>query len=119
MPPNNHSTPKDRVLQGLDTIPVDRTVEVSLRDLMFVHQMLGEFVQFFRQPTHWPNLDAVQRFMGGRDTGGGTEVLFEAYYERMRDMIPADIDDAMNDTSRFEHPLPPDYFVEDWSSDKE
>jgi hypothetical protein len=42
-----YSTTKERVEHGLDTVPADRTVAVSLRDLLFVHPTLGEFVRFF------------------------------------------------------------------------
>ena len=29
-------------------------------------------------------------------------------------MIPADIDEAFAESTRFEHPLPPDYYSVDW-----
>lgn len=108
-----HSTPKERVEYGLDSIPADRTVTVSLRDLMYVHQTLAEFVQFFHQPLHYPDFAAVQRFLGTRDSGDAIDVLFESVYKRMYDMIPSDIVEAMGDTHRFEHPLPPSYFDPD------
>lgn len=65
---SQHSTTRERVEHGLDTVPADRTVAVSLRDLLFIHQTLGEFVRFFHQPMHYPNLAAVDRFLGSRST---------------------------------------------------
>ena len=106
----NYSTPLQRVEYGLETIPADRTVIVSLRDLMYIHQTLAEFVQFFHQPMHYPNLNAVEEFLGTRNSGYAIDVLFEAQYRRIRDMIPSDIDDAFAEGS-FEHPLPPEYFT--------
>lgn len=85
-------------------------VAVSLRDLMYVHQTLGEFVQFFHQPLHFPDMQAVQRFLGSRKSGDAIDVLFEAFYKRMGAMIPPDIDDAFTEGVRFEHPLPPTYY---------
>lgn len=107
-----HSTPQQRVEYGLDTIPADRMVSVPLRDLMYVHQTLTEFVQFFHQRMHYPDLEAVREFLGTRGSGGAIDVLFEAQYERIRGMIPPDIDEAFAEGERFEHPLPPTYFEE-------
>ena len=106
-----HSTPKERVEHGLDTIPQDKLVTVSLRDLMYVHQTLAEFVQFFHQPMHYPDIRAVEEFLGHRGSGGAIDALVEAKYQRMRDMIPPDLDEAF-DEGKFDHPLPPTYFDE-------
>lgn len=108
-----HSTPKQRVEFGLETIPPDRMVTVPLRDLMFVHQTLAEFVRFFHQPLHYPNLQAVHRFLGTRDSGDATDVLFESVYKRMDKMLPPDIHEAFGHGERFEHPLTPSYFDSD------
>jgi hypothetical protein len=107
-----HSTPKQRVEFGLDTIPPDRMVSVSLRDLMYIHQTLAEFVQFFHEPMHHPDLQSVEQFLGTRGSGDAIDVLFEAQYKRIRGMIPPDIDEAFANGERFEHPLPPTYFEE-------
>jgi hypothetical protein len=105
-----YSTPKERVEYGLDTIPLDQMVTVSLRDLMYIHQTLAEYVQFFHQPLHHPNYAAMDKFLGSRGSGDAIDVLFESVYTRMRGMIPPDIDEAFCDGERFEHPLPPSYF---------
>jgi hypothetical protein len=105
-----HSTPTQRVEYGLDTIPADQMVTVSLRDLMYAHQAFGEFVQFFHQRLHYPDMAAVHRFLGSRGSGDAIDVLWESYYTRMRRMIP---DEALGDGERFEHPLPPSYYDPD------
>lgn len=102
-----HSTPKERVEYGLDTVDADRMVSVKLRDLLHLHQTLGEFARFFHQPLHYRDIESVRRFLGSRDSGGGIGVLLEAYYQRMADMLPADITGAFDAGKRFEHPLPP------------
>ncbi len=106
-----HSTPRERVEFGLDSIPADRKVTVSLRDLMFVHQTLAEFVKFFHQPMHYPDLESVERFLGSKNSGDAFDVLGECVYKRMRKMVPPDIDEAFVD-ARFDHPLPPEYYSE-------
>ncbi len=108
---SQHSTARERVEYGLDTVPADRMVSVPLRDLLFVHQTLGEFVQFFHQPNHYPDLAAVHRFLGSVGTPDAFDVLLEAYYRRIGDMLPADIEEAFGDGYRFEHPSPPVYFA--------
>jgi hypothetical protein len=107
---SKHSTPQQRVEYGLDTIPPERVVEVPLRDLMYVHQTLAEFVQFFHQPMHYPNLQAVEQFLGSRGSGGAIDILAESVYKRMREMLPPDIHEAFGEGERFEHPLPPSYY---------
>jgi hypothetical protein len=107
-----YSTPKERVEYGLETIPPDRMETVSLRDLMYVHQTLAEFVKFFHQSMHYPDLEAVEQFLGDKGSAGGIDVLFEAQYERIRGMIPPDIEEAFGEGERFEHPLPPAYYEE-------
>lgn len=109
----DQSTPKERVEYGLDTIPPDRMVTVCLRDLMYAHQTLAEFVQFFHQDLHYPDFAAVRRFIGVRGSGDAVDVLWESFYKRMRRMIPPDIEEAFGEGERFEHPLPPSYYRPD------
>lgn len=106
-----HSTVRERVEYGLSTLPAERTVAVSLRDLMFVHQTLAEFVQFFHQPAHYPDLESVEVFLGTRGSDGAIDVLFESVYERMRKLLPQDVHDAFDEGVRFEHPKPPEYYT--------
>lgn len=105
-----HSTPTQRIEYGLDTIPVDRTVTVGLRDLMYIHQTLSELIRFFHQPAHYPDLQAIENFLGSRGSGDAFDALVEAQYHRIRDMIPADINDAFGEGERFDHPLLPAYY---------
>jgi hypothetical protein len=104
-------TVRERVVFGLDTIPEDRTVTVSLRELLFVQQTLAELSQFFHQPMHYPDLAAVHEFMGTRGNGGAYGVINEALYTKLRSMLPEDLDEAF-DEGIFEHPDPPVYFSE-------
>ena len=108
--PKRHSTVKQRVQFGLRTIPKEKKVLVSLRDLMFVHQVLAEYMQFFHQPTHYPTKKDIERFLGNRSSGCAFEVLHTALYRKMRAMLPKEIHDAFGEGVRFEHPLLPDYY---------
>lgn len=111
----NHSTFRERVEFGLETIPEDRTVAMPLRDLLFVHQTLGELIRFFHQPDHYRDLLSVEKFLGSKDNfSTAFSVLSEAYYQRMREMMPEDIDEAFSEGNRFEHPLTPEYYDVDY-----
>ena len=77
---------------------------------MFVHQTLAEFMCFFHQPMNYPNLEAVNLFLGNVENGEAFEVLHEALYERLRNMLPDEIEEAFGDGVRFEHPLTPAYY---------
>ena len=102
-----HSTIEERVEYGIDAIPEDQMVTVSLRDLQYVRALLGEFVSFFHQPAHTEILEQVRCFVGNKDAGA-LHVLWEAYYERMSRMAaPLVIHD---EDGRFDHPLPPDFY---------
>jgi hypothetical protein len=102
----NHPTVREIVEFGLSSIPLEKTVEVSTRDLVFVHQLLGEFIRFFHQPSHYPNLNSVNQFLL---EGGGYEVLAEAYYQKSRNLLPKDIE-PLFEQGMFDHPAPPAYY---------
>ena len=94
---------------GLRGISEDRRVEVSLRDLLFVHQTLGELNRFFHQPMHYPDSQAVQEFLGCSGNGGAYEVLADAYYSRLAQMLPPEVREQL-DEGVFEHPQQPAYY---------
>jgi hypothetical protein len=112
MPRRRTSTAKQRVEYGLRTIPKDKKVSVSLRDLVYVHQVLSDYMQFFHQPAHHRKKEDVDRFLGHVSSGGGFEVLHTALYRKMRAMFPKEIEEAFAEGVRFEHPLPPAYHEE-------
>jgi hypothetical protein len=94
---------------GLGAIPEGERVEVSLRDLLYVHQLLGELNRFFHQPEHYPDVKAVQEFLGSRGSGGAYEVLAEVYYTKLSQMIPAKVHEQLTEAV-FEHSVPPRYY---------
>jgi hypothetical protein len=101
-----HPSTREIVEFGLSEIPTKQTVEVSARDLVFIHQVLGEFIRFFHQPSHYPNLNAIKLFLLD---GGGYEVLAEAYYKKSSTMLPKSIQ-SLFEQGTFDHPTPPAYY---------
>ena len=81
---------------GLASIDTKRTIELPLKDALYAYKVLGELIAFFHQPGHWQSIEDVQRFMGDRHNGA-LHVLWEAYYCRLHDVWPADIQQAFDD----------------------
>lgn len=104
-----HPSIREIIEFGLGTIPKDRRVEVPLRDLLFVHQLLGELNRFFHQPLHYPDIKAVQEYLGSRGDGGAYDVLAESYYTKVNQMLPAETHEQLAE-GVFEHPVPPGYY---------
>jgi len=101
---------KSQVEYGLEKIDPNRTIEVSLRDFLYLHNTIEEFVRFFHQPMHYETIEDVNKFLGDRDQGG-LQLLFECLYRKFeyRATFPEDIRD-MIDNSELENPIPPYYF---------
>ncbi|QTN21444.1 hypothetical protein HZ992_14755 [Rhizobacter sp. AJA081-3] len=105
-------TIRELVEYGLTNAAEGRTVQVPLQDLLFVNQVLGELVRFFHQPEHFPNLAALRGFLGSQGDGGAYEVMAEAYYTRLRGMLPPDIESLVA-SGALDHPSPPAYYRND------
>lgn len=101
-------TTREIVEYGLGAISPERTVTVSLRDLLFIRQTIEELNRFFHQPLHYADMQALRSFLGSRGNGGAYEVLAECYYDKLRGMLPSDVE-ALIEEGTFEHPEPPSY----------
>ncbi len=109
---SNSPTIRELVEYGLDTAALGRTVQVPLRDLLFVNQVLGELVRFFHQPAHYPDMGSLKAFLGARGDGGAYDVVSEAYYTKLRAMLPSDIE-ALASEGALDHPSSPAYYRND------
>jgi hypothetical protein len=107
-----YTTVEEQIEYGLQTIESDRKIELSLKDLMYVHQTIGEFIRFFHQPMHYQKLDDVTRFLGSFDKGA-LSALHRCYHTMLRDCMPEDIEKAFEDGERFENPDPPYYYKDE------
>lgn len=101
---------ESQVEYGLEKIDPNRRIEVSLKDFLYMHNVIGEFVRFFHQPMHYETLEDVERFIGNLDEGA-LHLLSEVYYKKFqyRDVLPKDIQE-MIDNSEFENPQYPYYY---------
>ena len=95
---------------GIDeNINANATVEVKLKDLVFVAQTLQELVQYFHNRVHYPTVEDVHEYMGSRKSGGAFDLLSTANYDAMRSMLPKSMDE-LYDQGVFDSPELPFYF---------
>lgn len=92
-----------------ENIDADTTVEVSLRDLVFVAQTLQEFVQYFHNQDHYPTIEDIHEYLGGWEDNRAYHLLRTANYEVMRRMLPKLLDE-LYDEGALDSPESPFYF---------
>lgn len=105
----NYTDVESQVEYGLEKIDPNRKIEVSLRDFLYLHKTIEEFVRFFHQPLHYQSLNDVEKFLGNKDQGAFhllCEVRRKFYY---REVFPKDIQE-MIDNSELENPNYPYYY---------
>lgn len=107
-----YTTVEEQIEYGLETIEPGRQVELSLKDLMYIFQTIGEYISFFHQPLHYKRLEDVNKFLGTVDQGAFS-ALYKCYYDILRKYIPEDIEEALDDGERFDNPDPPYYYKEE------
>ena len=90
-------------------IDAEATVEVNLRDLVFIKQTLQEFVQYFHNRDHYPTIEDIHEYMGNRKNKRAYNLLSIANYEVMEKMLPKSLD-KLYDEGVFDSPVMPFYF---------
>lgn len=102
---------KSQVEFGLEKIDPNRKIEVSLKDFLYLHNVLSEYIRFFHQPMHYETLEDVNKFLGDYKNEGHFHLVKEVFYNKFeyRDVFPKDIVE-MIDNSEFENPNPPYYY---------
>jgi len=103
----HYTTVQEVVEYGIDEIDEDSVVEVPVRDLLFAYKAMGEVIRFFQNPAHYPDIEAVNEFMGNTEEGA-LRVLWEAQAERLVDSLPDDVVASL-ESGELDHPEPPEY----------
>ena len=60
---------ESQVEYGLEKVDPTRKIEVSLKDFLYLHNTIEEFIRFFHQPMHYQTLEDVEKFLGNIDKG--------------------------------------------------
>ena len=51
---------ESQVEYGLEKIDPNRKIEVSLKDFLYLHNVVSELIRFFHQPLHYQTLEDVE-----------------------------------------------------------
>lgn len=97
----------EQVYFNLDLVDNEKFVTVKLKDLVFIFKLLEEFNSFFHNRDHYPTLEEVHRFIAPPE--GVYPILKEAYYFKMRSMLPVEIMELIEE-DYFRNPKSPWYF---------
>jgi hypothetical protein len=102
---------KSQVEYGLEKIDPNRKIEVSLKDFLYLHNILSEYLRFFHQPKHYETLEDVNKFLGDYKNKGHFHLVGEVLHKKFqfRDVFPQDIIEMINN-SEFENPQYPYYY---------
>lgn len=96
---------------GFESIDPKETVEVNLKDLMYLFSTLQEFQSFFHQPLHYRSLEDVENFLGSVNDNAGFKLLHTSIHEKMSNMLPEHINEKF-DEGDFDSPKVPFYYKE-------
>jgi hypothetical protein len=96
----NYTDVESQVEYSLEKIDPNRKIEVSLRDFLYMHNAIGEFIRFFHQPMHYETLEDVNKFLGDKDSGA-FHLLCEIYYKKFyyQDIFPEDIKEMIENST--------------------
>lgn len=97
------------ITYGFEKINPNETIDVNLKDLMYVYATLQEFMRFFHNNDHYPQLEDVEEFLGTVGNNRGFAILSTAVYKKMHDMFPQHIEE-MFDNGDFDCPQLPFYY---------
>ena len=103
---------KDIIEYGLNNISDKEKITMSLKDFLYIRRVLEEYMRYLHNPDHYPDIEAIQNFLGDISSGGGFECLSTAIYKKVYKVdLPSKIE-KMIDDGVFEHPLYPSYYKE-------
>jgi len=102
---------EDIATYGFDKIDPQETVEVNLKDLMYVYSTLQEYQRFFHQPIHYKNMKDIKTFLGSTSDNAGYKLLHTSIHEKMNHMLPKHIDEKY-DEGVLDSPVLPFYYNE-------
>lgn len=99
---------KEIVEYGLESIELNKIIQVNLRDLIYIYKSVEELIRFFHQDSHYQTLEDVKNYIGDKDNGAFS-ILSHIYYDIFTKMLPNDVKEIVEDDD-FSHPEKPFYY---------
>lgn len=64
---------KDIIEYGLNNISDKEKITMSLKDFLYIRRVLEEYMRYLHNHDHYPDIEAIQNFLGDISSGGGLE----------------------------------------------
>ncbi|MHA7863566.1 hypothetical protein [Flagellimonas marinaquae] len=95
---------------GLNSIDPEATIEIKLRDFMFIYKTMEEFNRFFHQRMHYTTIKDIEIFLGDRDAGAYS-IIHKLYYDTLHNYMPKEISEKFGkENNPLENPRLPYYY---------
>ena len=101
---------EDIATYGLDDINPNETVEVNLKDLLYVFATLQEYQRFFHQPLHYQSIKDIEKFLGSTNDRAGFKLLHTSIHKKLHSMLPEYINHKYEE-GHFDSPTLPFYYA--------
>lgn len=85
-----------KIEEQLSSISTDESIEVNLKDLLFIYMSIEEFRKYLHNEDHYPSLDTIKAYIGNRTTGMYS-VLDHIYINIFGVMLPKEIEKRLDD----------------------
>ena len=95
---------------GLDSIDPTLTLQVNLKELLYIYKAVEELNRYFHQPGHFKKIEDLKKYLGDRNEGAYA-IISNIYYKIFENMLPSDIKDIVENDD-FHHPDFPFYYFE-------
>ena len=54
-------------------------VDTKTHKILYIRRVLEEYMRYLHNPHHYPDIEAIQNFLGDTSSGGGFECLKHSY----------------------------------------
>lgn len=82
----------EQIEEKLASVSEDETIEISLKQLLFVYKAIEEWREYFHSDTHYPTLEEVKKYIGNKDQGMYS-VLDHIYLKIFDNVFSKDMED--------------------------
>jgi hypothetical protein len=81
-----------QIQKRIASISEDETIEISIKQLLFVYKAIEEWRGYFHNETHYPTLEEVKKYIGNKDKGMYS-VLDYIYFKIFDNVFSEDMED--------------------------
>lgn len=78
----------------LKSISETETIEVNLKQLLFIYKAIEDWRGYFHNENHYPTIEEVKKFVGNKNKGMYS-VLNHIYMDIFGEILPKDVEDRL------------------------